>query len=503
MTNRDVAIRVPALLVIASIPAAATLFYAAGARLPDDAYIHLTIVNNVLSGNGWGINPHQPINVSTSPFFILLTTGLCSFGWSPPIVGSTVSYICSGLSILIFYSICRVYFAREILRWLCVILAVFDIFLWRWTGIAMETTLALTMTGLAVRLYQVSLSSVGHERASPFASPLILGLVLGLATLTRYELSLFLPLFAAGNWVRERRLRYAWLSLLALGWAIVVLPWFAYAHATFGSFFPTSLEAKTLPGIRVLNGPGLKILVEVVGGAYVVPILFACVGAYFVMVKGTPNVRRTIDWAQVIPISGFPLLVCVFFYLKTGVPFSPARYYLLALYLLPITLVHIASAAIGRLAPRAAQNAVLGCGAAHCLVSMVLFGMIIVPVMSVDASTYSESADYVTSYLRKHCNPGDVVLMEVDLGLIAYLGTGNCRIADGGGLASPELYNLPIGTAIDHSGARYIVEQQALAPGGFAAKNKAFVILYQRQWLQGSVKGGERIRYYVFYEREP
>jgi hypothetical protein len=96
-----------------------------------------------------------------------------------------------------------------------------------------------------------------------------------------------------------------------------------------------------------------------------------------------------------------------------------------------------------------------------------------------------------------------VVLLEVDLGVIAYLGIGNCRIADGGGLASPELFGLPIKKKIELSGARYIVEQQALIPGGYASKDKSMTILYQEAWYQNSIKAEQRVRYYMFYRRGP
>ena len=38
----------------------------------DDAYIHLRIATNFIHGLGWGINPHQPVNLSTAPAFTLI-----------------------------------------------------------------------------------------------------------------------------------------------------------------------------------------------------------------------------------------------------------------------------------------------------------------------------------------------------------------------------------------------------------------------------------------------
>ena len=35
----------------------------------DDAYIHLQIATNFVHGLGWGINPHQPVNLIHEPGF--------------------------------------------------------------------------------------------------------------------------------------------------------------------------------------------------------------------------------------------------------------------------------------------------------------------------------------------------------------------------------------------------------------------------------------------------
>ena len=44
----------------------------------DDAFIHARIVSNITSGLGWGINAHEPVNMSTAPLYTCL---LCVFAF--------------------------------------------------------------------------------------------------------------------------------------------------------------------------------------------------------------------------------------------------------------------------------------------------------------------------------------------------------------------------------------------------------------------------------------
>ena len=44
---------------------------------PDDAFIHLAVINSIAKFNTWGINPGENINLSTSPLFTVIFSILC------------------------------------------------------------------------------------------------------------------------------------------------------------------------------------------------------------------------------------------------------------------------------------------------------------------------------------------------------------------------------------------------------------------------------------------
>jgi hypothetical protein len=59
-------------ILLALIPSLIKLLYYPHNIGSDDAYIHLQIARNVLSGHGWGLNAEMPVNMSSSPAFTLL-----------------------------------------------------------------------------------------------------------------------------------------------------------------------------------------------------------------------------------------------------------------------------------------------------------------------------------------------------------------------------------------------------------------------------------------------
>jgi hypothetical protein len=67
----------------------------------DDAFIHLTIVRNLTHGLGWGINPGEPINVSSSPLYTALVSLLSLSGMRALYAGEFLSAL-SGFFGLVF-----------------------------------------------------------------------------------------------------------------------------------------------------------------------------------------------------------------------------------------------------------------------------------------------------------------------------------------------------------------------------------------------------------------
>ena len=60
--------------------------------------------------------------------------------------------------------------------------------------------------------------------------------------------------------------------------------------------------------------------------------------------------------------------------------------------------------------------------------------------------------------MSRRCAPGDVALVEFDIGVVSYYHQHACRIADGGALASPELRGLTLKEKLAAVRPRYVIE---------------------------------------------
>ena len=43
---------------------------------PDDLFIYMRMADNVLGGQGWGFNPHVPVNTASSAAWLLVLVGV-------------------------------------------------------------------------------------------------------------------------------------------------------------------------------------------------------------------------------------------------------------------------------------------------------------------------------------------------------------------------------------------------------------------------------------------
>ena len=171
------------LLVVAAVPwVVRTAFYHdyPGA---DDAFIHLAIIDSLRESGTWGINPGEPVNLSTSPLFTLVFLGFSFVFRDVMTVGSVLSVLLVCGSVLLTFKIASRYFESFWPALGIAAFAAFNVQLWRWTGTVMEATFAY----FAV-LLNVWLHLVWRERT--FGLGLAQGLVLGLSVLLRPELAL-------------------------------------------------------------------------------------------------------------------------------------------------------------------------------------------------------------------------------------------------------------------------------------------------------------------------
>jgi hypothetical protein len=97
----------------------------------DDAYIHLRIATNFLQGSGWGINPHQPVNLSTSPGFTLILIAAEKLSAHPIGITQILSggAVVSGLLLIFLVALSETESIRA--AFLAEIAAAFSVNLWR------------------------------------------------------------------------------------------------------------------------------------------------------------------------------------------------------------------------------------------------------------------------------------------------------------------------------------------------------------------------------------
>src|SRR5579862_8970564 len=139
-------------LALAVVPAIVKWLCYPGNLGSDDAYIHLQIAHNFASGLGWGINPGQPVNLSTSPAFTLLVVAV-ERAAPQHVVALTQILSASAvvLGLVLIFATLLAETGSIGAALLAEAAAAFSVNLWRWNGSVMEATFAFAV--VATTLY--------------------------------------------------------------------------------------------------------------------------------------------------------------------------------------------------------------------------------------------------------------------------------------------------------------------------------------------------------------
>jgi hypothetical protein len=450
-----VLILVPAIVKLLSYPA-----YPGS----DDAFIHLTVARNFATGESWGINPGERVNLSSSPIFTLLLTLCDTLGLNSLEAGKVISLVASSAAILLLYLTLAAITDSSLLRLAGTLLGAFNIHLWRWNGVVMETSLALFSVYLVFYLYYVHCKRETY-RLGPY---FLTGLAIGLAMLVRFELAMLLGCLLLDLAINGagKRLRQA--TILCTGFMVAGAPWYVFSFIYFGSLLPTTFYAKT-SSLQLINGTVTRQIAVVVLSAYGIPLLVAG-GALLLQPLRSNQIRRFYE-VSLRPFVGvvlFPLVLFAFYYLKTGGLQSPSRYYLPALGAIPLICTIIAAGYQDRISYKRFAAVVAGVVVLSAGTTVVLNQLFIAPVLTSFKDNYWKSMRETSLFLARHADSNDVVLVEVDIGILAYYGEHSFEIADGGGLASPELQGLSVSEQIAVSRPKYVVESIGTAKGSLA-----------------------------------
>jgi hypothetical protein len=147
----------------------------------------------------------------------------------------------------------------------------------------------------------------------------------------------------------------------------------------------------------------------------------------------------------------------VFYYLKTPSLQSPARYVLPIMAVLPLTIVPFLAAAWA-VAPRRLRAVAFGAVALQLALAVIVNHVRVAPVLAGMNDAYVRTMREAAEELDRRCSAGDVVLVEIDIGVVSYYHGHACRIVDGGALASPELRGLSLAEKIAAVRPRFVIE---------------------------------------------
>ena len=465
----------------------------------DDAFIHLTIVRNLTEGHGWGINPDEPVNLSSSPLFTGLIALLHWFGVDSLAAGKLMSAASGFFAIVVVHRLSHVLALGPAARLTGVVCAAANFYLWRWNGVAMETTLAVLLLALACfalpRGEQLT-SSGGGRQGSYFAA----GIIAGLAVLARFELALILPCFIAQIFLNDRR-RF-WTAALKLGLTFAALPvaWALFCHLYFGSILPTTFSAKTSAGLILWNKSVAADLSKLVASAYAIPLLGIAVLAAGAMVGGRASLR-TGAFSRAADLCLFPVLLASFYYLKTPALQSSARYFLPALHLLAVVIA-LAVHELGRSVDgRWLHKGVAVALAAH-LAAAVTFNQIYVkPVLSRFRDNYWATMKSAAEVLKANekARAGGV-LVEVDIGMLSFYAGPECYFFDGGALASPALRNMDVREQLARTNAAVVIETLGFTPGGMTQQVPTLEAVWSRSFQSHSLTHPQTLFVCTIYE---
>ena len=388
--------------------------------VPDDTYIHLQYARHLKDGAGLVFNLGERVYASTSPLWSIFLALLGRLGLDLEPAAITASLAAALLASAVT--------ARLFLRLLplpvatCAgLLFACDVWLVRWAGSGMETSLALLLVVLGFARY------VADE---PWGMrPLVPGTWWALAALVRPEAAI-LPALLAGRVALEpgtmverlRRVALALLPLVVLGGA-----WTAFAWSYYGTPLPVTIHAKSIEG-RGLEGAVRNVLLMAseLTASRPLELLAVAVVSFLALVRG-----RRLPAAHVVPagwLAGLPL-----FYAASGVP-GVTRY------LVPITplLVFYGWRALTQVVPAGRTRLALVAAAAFAAGAFT-YAAHVVP--QADAFRRGVAATWIAQgrWFAAHTPPGTRVALR-DIGAFAYF--SDRPVVDLGGLVSPQIVPL-------------------------------------------------------------
>ena len=483
--------------IIALVPAIVKLLCYPGNIGSDDAYIHLQIAHNFVNGLGWGINPHEPVSLSTSPAFTLILAAVETVTPDHLVIVTQIlsgGAVVAGLA-LIFFAVLTDTGSLGA-AFLAEAAAAFSVNLWRWNGSLMEATFAFAVVALTIFLFR---GQASNRPVRLIGS----GVVLGIGLLLRPEMGMVLVLALAVQWMRtEGASRFVSVGLVLLGTFAIVAPWCVFAVSHLGSVIPTTFAAKSTQ-LHLVNLAILKQMGETLAESLLFPTLLILILLVAARSKEPNSASGRKALAYIIPV-GWLVGLIGFYYLKTPELQSPGRYVLPLLPAAAVVIAFLWSGLEARLSEAQKVMTVVLMGS-HAVFAIALNFKLVAPVLQRFESQYAATMRAAADELAKRTegSPNHRVLVEVDIGVLSYQGRGRFEIFDGGALATPSLRGLNIRDQIAQVNPAFVVDSLAQTPEGMGPEYSDLLApVWVRQFLRHGVGGSNPYFYTILFERK-
>ena len=186
--DRSLVVTAAIVVVLVLLPALVKLISYAAYPGPDDSFIHIAVAEHILRGDGWGVVSNDRMNLSSSPIFTLLLLPVLAIGSIG--LAQILSLAFASIALAVTFFATRTVTASSMCGIAALAVAAANVHLWRWSGTVMETSLAY----LAVTIIAAATIRLLMQRRGSVWDLALLGVLIGLGTLVRYEIGIFLPL---------------------------------------------------------------------------------------------------------------------------------------------------------------------------------------------------------------------------------------------------------------------------------------------------------------------
>jgi hypothetical protein len=486
-----------AVCAISALPALVKLLCYWGYPGSDDVFVHVRIAENIARGDGWGMDPHEPLSLSSSPLYtIVLVLGALA-RLDLIVAGKVISLVGGFLAVTALHRLLVVLRLGQTARLAGVVFAAGNIYLWRWNGTVMETTLALLFGTLAFSAFHRADQDETKRKSARY---LYTGVLAGLAVLTRFEMGLLLPCFACAALLERPRGWFYSLALIGIGFAVVVVPWFAFSAVYFGALLPTPFYAKTSSGLLIWNPAVGRDVIKLVVTAFGVPLIGLAVLALLALRRETTSLRLS-RLLPPVDLWLFPVALALFYYLKTPSLPSSARYFLPGLHILAAVFACVLNGLLQNAAGESLRRAVAVGLAVHVAVGLAFNQLRVAPVLDCYRENYWSTMYAAAEFLKTNERARAAgVLVEIDFGAVWYYAADACRFYDGGAVATPDLRGLNVEEKIQRKAPGVVIESLGRSVGEMGKHVPGLRLVWHRAFKSHSVAQPDAVYVCNIYE---